>query len=315
MEILHIVTCVSNPLKWKSRINLARAAMADWLKSPDVHITLVECAYGSREFELLDIQSERVTHVGVRGTTMVWSKESLLNIGVSRLPESARKIAFLDADIKFRRPHWATEVLTTLDLFPVLQPWDTAYDLGPHDEHIQTHLSFCRLYVEGQPVIPNSAKFWKFNGGPYEYAHTGYGWAFTRTILDKIGGLFEYGGMGSGDHHQALALIGQAPYSIPIDTSKSYSDCVMAWQERALSALNKKIGYVHGTIEHMWHGPKVARGYQSRWDMFVKHQFNPYTDLKKNTHGVIEWAGNKPELEREWYNYLKNRIEDSNTIL
>ena len=315
MEILHIVTCVSNPLRWNSRIGLARAAIADWLKSSNVHVTLVECSHGDRSPELSDLQSDRVTHVAVRATTAVWQKESLLNIGVSRLPESARKIAFLDADIRFRRPHWATETLATLDLFPVIQPWDTAYDLGPHDEHIQTHTSFCKLYCEGKPVTPDGPKFWKFNGGPYEYAHSGYGWAFVRTVLDKIGGLFEMGGMGSGDHHQAHGLIGTAKWSLPGGTSPAYQQVVYTWQDRALAAVNKKIGFVHGTIEHMWHGPKVARGYQSRWDMFVKHQFNPYTDLKKNTHGVIEWAGNKPELEREWYNYMKNRIEDSNTII
>jgi hypothetical protein len=32
-EILHVVACVANPLRWQSRITLARAAIGDWLKS------------------------------------------------------------------------------------------------------------------------------------------------------------------------------------------------------------------------------------------------------------------------------------------
>ena len=39
-ETLHVVACVSNPLRWQSRIALARAAVADWLAEPNVHVTL-----------------------------------------------------------------------------------------------------------------------------------------------------------------------------------------------------------------------------------------------------------------------------------
>ena len=34
METLFIVACVANPLRWQSRIALARGAVADWLRSP-----------------------------------------------------------------------------------------------------------------------------------------------------------------------------------------------------------------------------------------------------------------------------------------
>ena len=151
METLYIVACVANPLRWRSRIALARAAVADWLKEPNVHITLAECAYSSREWDLADLASTRVTHIPLRATTMAWSKECLLNIAIAHLPHAAEKIAALDADITFRRPGWATETLAALDLYPVIQPWDTAYDLGPHDEHVQTHRSFASVWHAGKP--------------------------------------------------------------------------------------------------------------------------------------------------------------------
>jgi hypothetical protein len=68
METLYIVACVTNPLRWRSRIALARAALADWLKEPNVHITLAECAYGSRGWDLADLVSARVTHIPLRAT-------------------------------------------------------------------------------------------------------------------------------------------------------------------------------------------------------------------------------------------------------
>jgi hypothetical protein len=314
METLHVVACVSNPLRWASREKLARAAIADWLREPDVEVLLVECAYGSRPFALTDIAGARVKHVGVRATTMAWTKECLLNIGISRLPAGAEKIAALDADITFRRDGWATETLAALDLYPVVQPWDAAYDLGPNDEHLQVFRSFASVYHAGGPVTACADAFWKFDGGPYEYPHSGYAWAFQRRALDEIGGLFELGGMGSGDHHMALALTGHADSSLPGGVGAVYRTAVKTWESRALAATNYKLGFVHGTLEHPFHGRKSDRGYLSRWDMFLTHGFDPHADLKRNTQGVLEFAGNKPELEREFDRYLRARNEDVNSL-
>ena len=74
-ETLYIVTCISNPLRWRTRIDLARVAIADWLKEPNVHVTLVECTYGRRPYQLADLASERVMHVPVRANTLAWTKK------------------------------------------------------------------------------------------------------------------------------------------------------------------------------------------------------------------------------------------------
>ncbi len=226
METLFVVACVANPLRWRSRITLARTALADWLKEANVHITLAECAYGSRGWDLADLASPRMTHIPVRATTMAWSKECLLNIAIAHLPHTAEKIAILDADIIFRRSGWATETLAALDLYPVVQPWDTAYDLGPHDEHLQTHRSFASVWHAGKPVAATNAGFWTFNGGYNTYPHPGYAWGWQRRVLDRIGGLLEIGAMGSGDYHMALAMVGKYKASVPSRVSDSYKNSI-----------------------------------------------------------------------------------------
>ncbi len=179
---------------------------------------------------------------------------------------------------------------------------------------IQTHTSFASIFHGGGPVTPKGPAFWRFNGGPYDYPHSGFAWAWTRDILDRIGGLFEVGGMGSGDHHMALGLVGQADKSMPAGTNGAYRDAVKLWEQRATTHVNSKIGFAPGIIEHRFHGRKSDRGYVSRWDMFVDHQFNPNTDLKRNSYGVLEFAGNKPDLEREFDRYMRSRNEDINSL-
>ncbi|MGB6326668.1 MAG: hypothetical protein WBG11_13110 [Methylocella sp.] len=314
-DTLHVVTVIANPIRWKSRVAIARAAVVDWLREPNVQVTVVECAYGERDYDLADLgEHMRVAHVPVRATTLAWSKENCLNIGISRLKHDAKYIGTFDADIHFRKPGWAMETIHALQLYPVVQPWKTAYDLGPNDDHIQAHTSFASVFHGGKPVIRKQVAEWNYYGGKYDFPHPGFAWAWTRDALDGIGGLFEMGGMGSGDHHMALGLAGLSGHSMPEGINGNYCEAVKTWESRAIAAVNYKLGFVPLTIEHRWHGDKKRRGYESRWTIFVEHQFDPRADLKRNTYGVLEFSGNKPELERMFDNYLRNREEDSNII-
>jgi len=312
----YVVTTINNPIRWESRPTQAIKAITSWLQEPAVIVYIVRVTYGARPYDDLGPLENhpRVVHINVKASTLAWSKENCLNIGISRLPHDAEFVGTFDADIIWRKPGWANEIKHALQLYPVVQPWKTCYDLGPNDDHIQTHRSFASLYHEGKPVTPNNKKFWKHDGGPYEYAHSGFAWAYTMQILNLMGGLFEHGGMGSGDHHMALGLVGLQEKSMPEGTDPMYQMMVNVWSARAKLHVNGKIGYIPSTIEHLFHGSKTKRKYVGRWDMFVNHKFNPLTDLKKNVHGVIEFSGNKPELEREFTNYFESRNEDANTL-
>ncbi len=315
-DTLHIVTAVNNPLLWHSRYRLARAAILDWLKEPNVHVTVVETAHGAREHCLSDLAREtaRVKHIGVYAKTVAWSKECCINLGIHSLPHDARYIGTFDADVHWRMAGWAGQIVHALNLYPVVQPWQTCYDLGPDDEHLKAHQGFAFTYLNGFPVFKKDIAKWNYYGGKYGYPHPGFAWAWTRGALDGTGGLFELGGMGSGDHHMALALVGLADRSLPEGCGPEYREAVALWQTRAIRTVNCKIGYAPLTIEHKWHGDKTRRGYISRWVCFVKHGFNPLADLRRNSFGVLEFDGNKPELEREFDCYLRSRQEDANII-
>jgi hypothetical protein len=41
--------------------------------------------------------------------------------------------------------------------------------------------------------------------------------------------------------------------------------------------------------------------------VFLDNGFDPATDLKRNGYGVLEYAGNKPDLERDFDPYLRAR--------
>lgn len=299
--LLDVVTVVANPIRWESRIRLAREFL-DHMRESGVRTTVVECAYGDRPHVLAGIAG--VQHVAVRAKSLVWNKENLINLGIARLPQDWRYVAWIDADIRFRKPEWASETVHALQQYDVVQPWSDCYDLGPNDDHLQAHRSFGRLFFEGAPV-----------GEPqYTFAHPGYAWAATRDALERVGGLIETGGLGAGDHHMSMALAGLADLSIDGRMSDGYRRPIELWQSRAARHIAGNVGYVPGTIEHSWHGSKASRRYIERWSVLAKHAFDPATDLIRNVWGVFELSGDKPGLRRDIDLYFRQRDEDSNSL-
>jgi hypothetical protein len=304
---LHVFTARFNPLRWAT----PHRHFVDWAEhilDSGAQLTVVEVQYGKRAFAC---NLPHVRHIGLRADSWAWSKECAINEGIRRTPE-AEFIAWGDADVWHRKPDWASEAVEYLQHYRAIQTWTRALDLGPNDELIGVHSAFCNQFLHGAPVVADGDRFWKFDGGYVDYPHSGYSWACKREMLDWTGGLFELGGMGSGDHHMALALAGKVERSWPSGTSAAYRTHLLRWQDRACRYVNGRIASLPGIIEHRFHGSKQKRGYLDRWDMFVRHGFDPDTDLKRNSFGILEWAGNKPELEREWDLYLRSRREDDN---
>jgi len=322
-ELLDVVVPMTNPIRWKVRERQFNK-FVDQMLSAGVRLTVVECQHGERpflfgedpRFHTAQYAWPKIRHVGVRAYTMCWNKENLINLGI---PPDAKYVCWPDADIIFRDPNWAVETLHALQHYDVVQCWSDALSLGPNGEILALHKSFCSLWSRGDPVVlqPPYKDTWRKDGGTLEYPHPGYAWAARREALERLGGLFELGVSGSGDSHMALALIGQVDRSVPTSVIKncpSLMKHLRVWQARALTHVNKNIGFVRGAIEHDFHGAADKRRYWDRWSIFTDEHFDPDTDLKKNSWGVLELSGNKPDLRRKIDQYFRSRDEDSNTL-
>ena len=125
-----------------------------------------------------------------------------------------------------------------------------------------------------------------------------------------MGGLFDHGILGAGDHHMACSLIGEGERSIPSGVHSNYKHAVLAWQERALR-LHKNIGYVKGTIYHFWHGKKRDRKYKDRWAILIDNKVDPTKDVHKDWQGVWSLYPGHEDLRNQLRDYFQSRNEDS----
>ena len=301
-DLLHVIVPFFNPRRYQSHM-LNGARFLRRMLDSGVQVHVAECTYGDAPPVYAGIPG--ISHHHFQAKTVVWVKEGLINAAIARLPRDWKHVAWIDADLTFGSRSWAADAVYALQHYDFIQPWEHCYDLGPNGEHLELHHSFGRQWIKE----PHTVELLGSSG--YRFAHPGYAWAATRAALEATGGLIETAALGAADHHMALAMVGKAEVSMPGGMPPGYSEPVRAWQRRAQMHLVGNVGYTSGTISHAFHGSKAGRAYVSRWDILKKHAFDPAMDLKRNTSGILELAGNKPELRRDIMAYFASRDEDA----
>lgn len=300
-ETLYVIGCISNPARFNSRYRLYRQWESEMLTTKKVKFFTVESAFGNRKYE---ITVPRDNALQVKSKSEIWIKENLINLGVRYLfPRDWKYMAWVDCDISFRNENWAEETIHRLQHHNVVQPFEDAIDLGHTGNILQTFKSFGFRHQEGGKKQAKSSD-------PYPYGHSGFAWACTRSFWEQSQGLLDFAILGSADHHMAWAMIGEVGPTIFGGMPPSYGRRCFEWQQRAVISTKKQVGYTDGRIEHFFHGPKVARQYQSRWKILVDHQFDPDKNLIRDSQGVIHLFG-KPDLEQAIHRYNLSRREDS----
>lgn len=302
-NVLHVVSVVSNPVRYQSRFRLYRYFVNHMQKIPHaIHYT-VECAFGDRAFEMTD--STNPLHLQLRTSQELWLKENMINLGVKHLlPKDWKYLAWVDADIQFANVNWAQEAMHQLQHFPVIQPWSECTDLGFHGNILQLFESFCSIHRKHIPKQRNP-------GEPYKYAHSGFAWACTRFFWENVGGLMDFPILGSSDHHMAWALSGRVDETVHGKMGPEFHRRCAEWQERACKVTQgDHMGYVKGRIEHFFHGPKAKRKYRERWQILYENGFNPDKDLSYDSQGLLHLTQSKPKLIADLRDYFNGRHED-----
>jgi hypothetical protein len=309
--VLDVVTAIFNPRRFQSRYRLY-ADFAKHMAESGVRLLTVELAFGDRPHAVTT--SGNPMHLQLRTDCELWHKERLLNLGIQRLLQiapGAKHIAWIDADVHFSNPNWATETEHALQHYSVVQPFGEAINLDPHGHQQWVCAGAFRKFQERgyHQIPPMDARYW--TGG-----HPGLGCAFRRETLDALGGLIDFCVAGSGDSHMVNALTGNPLRGDHVNsTLKGFAPGFLRalgrWGDRAKASVRENVGFVPGAIMHQWHGKSADRGYMKRWDVMRFHQFDPHEDLTTDAYGLYRFAGNKPRMADDIRRSLSERNEDS----
>jgi len=216
------------------------------------------------------------------------------------LPSDWKAVAWIDADIEFENPTWATDTLKVLNgSKDVVQLFSHCVDMSPIGDAMKIFTSWGYQYTKGMPYSSNSTNYW----------HPGYGWACSRKAYDRMGGLFDKGTLGSGDNIMALSCLQRGvSFALNKENTQDYKDSVLEFQDRVK---NLRFGYVPGVIRHYYHGTKASRSYGERWKILVNHKYCPSIHLTYDKNGLLVPTSECPtQMLDEILAYFSGRNED-----
>jgi hypothetical protein len=295
---LHVIAVLSNPAQFARRYILAKEFIHRMEEDPNVIVYVVELAYDKQQYYITDSKNDR--HLQLRANNILWHKENMINIGVKKLlPKGWKAFAWIDADVEFENLSWAKDTLKILNGYKdIVQTFSHAVDMDTDESAMNIFTSFGFQYEKKQQYNKNAQNFW----------HPGYGWAMTRKAYERIGGLYEYAILGSGDNIMSLSLINNGLKGINEYSTDEYKNTINIFQTKMRTL---RLGYTPGVIRHHYHGSKKKRGYNDRWKILTENNYNPLQHICYDMNGLLVPTNTCPQdiLDR-LKNYFYDRQED-----
>ena len=300
-ENLHIIMVISNPCEYRRRWFLAKEFIKHIQDNRDASLYIVEMAYCLHDTyqEYHITEAGNPTHLQLKATVPLWHKENMIDLAIQKLlPHDWKAVAWIDADLEFENPNWASDALKILNgSKDFIQLFSHCLDMDHDENTMQVFHGFGYQYETGKQYFASGINYW----------HPGFAWAMTRKCYEKVGEIFPWGILGAGDYHMALALIGVSN-TIHLDSSEGYKKKL---EELTKKSRNIRMGYCPGVIRHFFHGSKKNRKYMERWQILIKHEYDPFMHMTLDENGVIIPSPECPlELLQDIMHYFGERKED-----
>ena len=289
---LAVVTCHFNPCGYEiTRQNFLRFTAA--LDLQEVPWYAIELAFDDRPFAL----PERPEILRRRTTHVLWHKERLLNVLIQHVPPRYDRIAWVDADVVFTNPRWSGHAERLLDTVPVVQLYEIAMHLDRNGDPVAFNPGVAMWARRGHPQVKRQGT-----------AHTGFAWAARRSLLERHG-LLDRAIAGGADFPIVRSMFGwfDGPAFAKFVQTRQVS---ITWAQNIHADVKGQVGFVPGTVQHLWHGDKANRQYVERHQMFIDHGYDPDRDLRIGPDGLWEWTDANPALEAAIRQYFLGRQED-----
>lgn len=269
-------------------------------RSIRIPIITVEVAYNSQPFFISDSIKIRANE-----THILWQKERLLNIAIEKVPKSCDKIVWLDTDIIFENQHWVKQTSAKLDSYPVVQPFDTVYEI-PDINSTLNAISYGKFrHIENDDKQLQYYKDKNINTWP----SIGMAWAFRKEAIPN--GLFDVDVVGCGDVLQLLAWTGKWSHQHIKQMNPLYRKFFLNWAWNTYEAVQDRIGFTDGKIRHLFHGKQESRKYQERKKYL--YNFDPNKDIYLDANNLYKWNTNNSTLHQYLIDYFLQRREDHET--
>lgn len=306
--MLWAVTSYFNPARYRRKLDNYRAFRRH-LTAP---LVCLELSF-SDDFALGPNDAETV--IRLRGGSVLWQKERLLNIALAALPASCEAVAWVDCDVIFEQSDWPDLARRALRDRQLVQLFRTRCNLartaGPDPvdlSQVDAQAVSLGYKLAGGTATPDDVRR---SDAPLTLASTaGIAWAAHRDLLARHG-LYDACILGTADRVIASAAIGRLDYGRDaILMNDQQFTHYRAWAQPFFGAVQGKVGYIEGRAYHLWHGALQDRRYHERHEGLRRYDFDPAIDIAPEASGCWRWSSDKPDMHDYVRAYFEARNED-----
>lgn len=305
---LWAITSYYNPVPYRRRLENYRI----FRERLGIPLLTVELVYGKTP-ELGEGDADIL--VQLRGRDVMWQKERLLNLAVGRLPAACDKVAWLDCDVFYEDPDWATRLERLLDDLAVVEAYRRVHYLSrdwrpgmPVKAAVElTRTSVCQAVADGiSPIDLFRASI----ADRSSVQSSGFAWGARRALLARHG-LYDAAIAGGGDRLLSSACFGRHADLTDIHHMRGGRRThYLAWAEGWHAAVAGSVGVLDADVFNLWHGEFLHRRDLDRQVRLDALGFDPNTDIAHDEQGAWRWSSDKPELHAFLHDYFVGRRED-----
>jgi hypothetical protein len=301
MQKFWAITVYFNPAKYKS-LHRNYLIFSEKLKKQNVNLLTVELAFNDDEFMLPE--GENVHRL--RGESIMWQKERLINYGVSMLPPDCDRFGWIDCDIIFP-DGWDEQASNLLDKYDILQLFKKVIHLPPNQTEFNgTKVATMQGVMWQYTIHKNWLERRKRKELPF--SAPGFAWAARREVFADIG-LYDKNIVGSGDTFLVDCYLNSWDiHGYAMKFTDHMKTDMMAWREKLL-AKNVTVNYLPVDVLHLFHGSMKNRKYMDRHETILKNDYDPQADVRL-VNNVYEWNSDKQEMHEDVKGYFFGRSED-----
>jgi hypothetical protein len=243
---------------------------------------------------LKDLSNKVFKHIKYNLPQKIWVKENLINLVLqNHLPQDYNFFCWLDSDIFFENKDWVDHTIDLLKENDAIQMFNFGINQEARVEYDEIPFSTFPINrnFKGHSISISSIAYLS---GQYDVSnfrpHTGFGWGMTRNFYNKIGKLWDYNIIGSGDSVIGRSIIQNLNEEKILNTdslnviySEAYVKKILEYYKRFK---NCKYSFLPSRIYHLFHGDMKKRLYVQRHNLLKKFNYDT-SMVNYNNDGLI----------------------------
>jgi hypothetical protein len=304
-----VLTSYFNPMKSHRRL----ANYRTFRSRLDAPLLTVELSFEGN-FELTPADADHL--IQLSGGDVMWQKERLLNIALGAVPNDVENVAWIDCDVVFESKNWAQAATEALKSNNITQLFSEVRYLN--------RVNTDKLEFNGIPELVRSSAGSQLSKGDFKnvclvrpaspdapkviWPANGFAFAAKKSVICD-GKLYDHGVLDGNDILLLCAIYGEFELAMDrLKHNKRQRQHYLDWARRAQQSFGGTVGYIPGTIYHLWHGDLSNRNYMGRHELMA--EFDPYRDIKLAPNGPWLWRDPYSELAKNVKDYFRSRKED-----